>query len=455
VTALTEIPGMPSGALLGHARALREDPLATLLAAKQHGDLVKLRMGWKPLVVVSSPALAQEILVDRAEDYRKSRALRVYGEPILGTGLVVSEPPLHRTRRALIAPTFAPKRIAGFADAIVAHTEQALARWLAQDALEGCEPSIDLAGEMSRLTLHIVADTLFHAKVEGDVARVGRALEAGTEAIVQLARSAVPLPSFVPTRAGRVVRQVAEELDRIVLRIIRERRASGDDPGDVLSRLLAARDPDSGEGLSDSELRDEVMTLFLAGHETTALALTWSLALLAHHPSEARKLQEELDRTLGQRPPKLADLEHLHYTLAVLKEAMRLYPPAYVITRNSRVETTIGGVAMPRDQLVFINVYGIHRREAAFAQADSFRPERFLSEGEKLWPRCTYLPFGAGPRVCVGNHFALMEGQLALACIAQRLQLTGQVSCMAQPQAKVTLRPRQSMMLRISARAPS
>jgi cytochrome P450 len=305
---------------------------------------------------------------------------------------------------------------------------------------------------MMRLTLHVVASTLLCTRVEADVERVGTAFTAASEALMAIVRSAYPLPPHWPTPQGRKLMRAAAELDDIVMRIIRERRESKEDPGDVLSMLLSARDAE-GVGLDDVALRDEVMTLLLAAHETTANALTWALSLVASFPDVAEQLTNEVDVALSGRAPGYADLPKLPYCLQVLKEALRLYPPAYLQGRLARVDTELGGYRLPKGQLVFMNIYGIHRREQLFERAGSFLPERFAGQAERRWPKNAFMPFGAGSRICVGNHFALMEGQLVLARFAQRLVLARSITRIADGEPLITLRPRGRVAMRVSLRA--
>jgi cytochrome P450 len=265
-------------------------------------------------------------------------------------------------------------------------------------------------------------------------------------------RAPIILPPTRLTAAGRKLMRAGERLDQIVYRIIRERRASAEDPGDVLSMLLSTRDAETGEGLDDQELRDEVMTLFLAGHETTANGLTWALGLLSSHPEVAARLSAEVDQLEG-RAPSFEDLARLPYALAVFKEALRLYPPAYLVGRKSLTRTRIDRHDLPRNQVLLVNIYGIHRRAELFPDPHAFKPERFLDGAEKKLPKGAYLPFGGGPRICVGNHFALMEGQLVLARLAQRFDLKGCVERLPSTEPLVTLRPREAMRMRVVPRA--
>ena len=262
----------------------------------------------------------------------------------------------------------------------------------------------------------------------------------------------VPTPPSVPTPGNLKLRHAIRHLDEVVFGMIRERRASGVDRGDMLGMLLATRDADDGTGLSDREVRDQAMTILLAGHETTANTLAWSFYLLGRHPEVREKLEREVDTVLAGRPATVADLPSLPYALSVIKEAMRLYPPAYMLGRRATRELTIGEARIPKDQVVLVNVIGIHRRSDVFSDPDRFDPERFTPEREKALPPCGYMPFGAGPRICIGNHFALMEGQLVLATLAQKLrfELVSKEPVGTDP--LVTLRPKGGLPVRVVAR---
>jgi cytochrome P450 len=443
--ALASIPALTTRHLLGHLPAMRSDMLGLQLRAlREVGDIARLRTGTSQLVMVSSPAYAQEVLVERQEDYEKSATLTVFIRPITGDGILSSQGSRHKRRRAIVVPAFQPNRIARYHDAILSETDRVLDRF---------QPGarVDFGDQMLHLTLEIVAATLFNAKVSADVATVGRAVTEGSEAVTSLLRSLLFLPPTRFTHAGRKLLAAGRKLDDVVYRIIRERRASGEDPGDVLSMLLSTRDADTGQGLSDQELRDEVMTLFLAGHETTANALTWALSLLSAHPEAAARLAEEVDALEG-RAPRFEDLARLPYAMAVFKEALRLYPPAYIVGRTTLTETRIGAHKLPRGQVVFLNVYGIHRRADLFPDPDAFKPERFLDGAEKRLPKGAYIPFGGGPRICVGNHFALMEGQLVLSRLAQRFELARSVERLVEAEPLVTLRPKQAVRMHVVAR---
>jgi cytochrome P450 len=259
--------------------------------------------------------------------------------------------------------------------------------------------------------------------------------------------SLVPIPPFVPTPLNLRNRRAVAQLDAILYRIIRERRAQGGDRGDLLSMLLATQDEDGGS-MSDQQIRDEAMTLFLAGHETTANALSWALYLLAKNPAARARLEAEVD-ALG-RVPSYEDLKQLPWTLAVVKETLRLYPPAYILARRTIEDVTIGPHRIKKHTIVLVNVLGIHRRPDLYRSPESFDPERFLGDAEKQLPRCAYLPFGAGLRICIGNHFALMEGQVVLASLLKRLRFDLVSDVPVEPDPLVTLRPRGGVTMRVT-----
>jgi len=430
------IPRLKAYHLLGHVDAIREDALGLQRRMVREGPLMLTRLGVIDAIWVSSPALLTELLVERAEDFEKTQVLRDVLAPLIGTGILSSQGSQHRRRRAIVNPGFQAGRVSQYADAIVRTTDEVLDTMAAQAEVE-----VDAA--MMRLTLEAVCATLFHTPVAGDVQAVGEAVTEGSEAATRIFRSPVPLPMTIARHlpAGKALIDAGQKLDAVVYRIIRKRRESGEDPGDVLSMLLAARDAGSGEPLSDEALRDEVMTLFLAGHETTAVGLLWCLQLVSRHAEVAHKLESEVDAVLGDRVPTAADLPRLPYCLAVFKEAMRLYPPAYLVGRSALIDTRIGGHTVKRGALVFANIYGVHRDPALFPEPDAFKPERFLDGAEKRWPKGAYMPFSVGPRVCVGNHFAMMEGQLVIARMAQRFALAGSIRAFAEPEPMITLRP--------------
>lgn len=430
--------------IFGHLAAFRDDRAGTLLRIARDHDAAKVRMGLMPFdfVVVGSPALANEILSTRQDSFRKAPGLTIFLRPVLGSGLLTSEAEFHTRQRKLLAPAFAPKRVAAYARTMAERAER-----FACSLADG--QRMDLAEGMMRLTFEIVGKTLFDAEVDGDAAQVGEALTTVMECAMGQLGSLVPVPPAIPTPTNLRYRRAVAKLDAVVYRVIRERRRATEDRGDVLSMLLAARDED-GSAMTDAQVRDEAMTLFLAGHETTANALSWTFHLLATHPSARAKVEAEVD-ALG-RTPSYEDLSKLPYTLAVLKESMRLYPPAYVLARRAVEDVTIGPHRIKQGTICLVSVIGIHRRPELFADPDRFEPERFLGDKEKQLPRCAYLPFGAGPRVCIGNHFALMEGHVLLATIARHARFELATSKPVELEPLVTLRPKGGLPVRVQRR---
>lgn len=439
--ALLHVAGEP---ILGHLRMFRRDRVGMMLAlAGAHPEIVEVSMGLvRRLVVVSAPALANEVLVQRNASFAKAPGLTIFLRPVLGDGLLTSEHRTHEKQRKLLAPAFAHKRIAGYATAMADRAQRFTAGWR-----EG--QHVDVAEEMMKLTFEIVGKTLFDAEVGADADVVGNAVEVAMNQAVSQLGSPIPLPPFVPTPGNLRYRRAVGQLDEIVYRMIRERRRQGGDRGDVLSMLLAAKD-EAGEGMTDREVRDESMTLFLAGHETTANGLAWTFYLLARHPEIRARLEAELD-ALGH-VPTYDDLKQLPYTIAVFKEAMRLYPPVYIIARRAIEDTVVGGRKIGKNAIVIVNVVGLHKRADVFPDPERFDPERFLGDRERQLPRGAYIPFSVGPRNCIGNHFALMEAHLLLATIAQRVRFDLQRKEPAELEQLVTLRPKNGLPARVTLR---
>lgn len=411
--ARAEIPVLSGAGVLGQLRDFRERRLELQLRmAHECGDIGWFRMGPIPVLMISGPELTQLVLVEHAYEFSKSRALAKYGRPLLGAGLLTAEGAAHKRQRKLLAPAFQHARVAAYADAMAAYAENAVRSWTDGQRL-------DLAHEMTSLTLAIVGKTLFDSDVTHDTRVIGWALTDAMRYMMD-SLSTLPLPYWWPSSSARSMRRAVAALDEVVYRIIRGRRSEGTDHGDVLSALLAARD--GAHSLSDLQVRDEVMTLVLAGHETTANALAWTWHLLLGHPVVYARLQDEIGRTLRGRTPRYADLGKMPISLAILKESMRLYPPAYLIGRRALRNVRLGRHSIRRGTFVMVNVYGMQRRADLFRGPELFRVERFLGDAEQRLPRGAYIPFAAGARVCIGNHFALMEAQLLLTTIAQRVQ---------------------------------
>jgi cytochrome P450 len=443
------VPRIPGHFLFGSLPAFKNDRVNFLTSIpERYGDQCEMRLGlFFRVIVTSSPELAREILIEQEDAFVKSFGLTVFARPLLGNGLLTSEGDVHRRQRRLSAPAFMKQRISRYANTIAEFTDRHVER------LRGTD-QVDLSEEMMRLTFEIVGKTLFNADVSGDVEVVEAALTAAMENLMAQTSSLLPLPQAVPSPANLRVKRLVDKLDDVMYRLIRDRRASKNDEGDFLSMLLIARDEDGTGAMTDRQVRDEAMTILLAGHETTANALAWTFYLLAQNPDVRDRLHAEVDAILGGRRPTLDDLPHLPYSLQVFKEAMRLYPPAYMMLRRATRPVTIGKVDLRKGDMVLVDIIGMHRRADYFANPTRFDPDRFAPEAEKKLPKHAYLPFGAGPRICIGNHFALMEGQIALAHLAQHLSfdlVPGRDVVVPEP--LITLRPRGGLPMRVRSRA--
>ncbi len=425
--------------LLGVILQLRKDGPAFLQSmARQYGDVVFLPAGGQQVYFLNHPDFVREVLVTQQHKFKKSRVLE-RAKTLLGEGLLTSEGAFHLRQRRLVQPAFHRDRLAGYAATMVERACAARERWT-----EG--KVIDMSQEMMRLTMDIVSRTLFSAEVEGEADEIAKALDGvfGLFDIILMPYSEVmqklPLPMMRRFHAAK------ERLDATIYRLIRERRASGEDKGDLLSMLLLAQDEEGEGGMSDEQVRDELLTLFLAGHETTANALTWGWYLLSQNPSATARMRAEVDEVLGSRTPSFEDLPSLQCTGAVFAEALRLFPPAWAIGRRALEDVEFGGYRIPKGCVVLLSPYVTHRDARWFAEPDRFLPERWLTEDTGR-PKFAYFPFGGGSRVCIGERFAGMEGILLLAAIAQKWQFTLVPGHRVERKAQITLRPKFGMKM--------
>ena len=398
--------------LSGTMREYGADPIGAMRRWRdQHGDFVPIRFGPFPAHMAYGPAEIEEVLVDRAADFRKSFGTRML-IPLLGNGLLTAEGDEWLRHRRLASPAFHRERVEGYGRTMASYAQDSVDSWTDGEI-------VDLHDEMTALTLRIVARTLFDNDV---TARIEEVASLGTWIqdfyYLRFASLRFLIPTWLPTPGNRQLARATRRLDDVVYGIIRERRP-GEDRGDLLSMLLLARD-EQGVGMSERQVRDEVMTLLLAGHETTALALSWAFLLLDRNPGARDRLEAELAAVLGDGPASPDDVPALPYTQAVINETLRLYPPAYVTGREAIRDTTIGGTRIPKRHIVLISMYTTHRDPRFFPEPDAFRPERWLDGLEKRLPRGAFIPFGMGSRKCVGASFAMMEATLLLATIARR-----------------------------------
>ncbi|HLW79559.1 MAG TPA: cytochrome P450 [Terriglobia bacterium] len=440
-------PGPPGRFLIGRLPVINRQWLAFLeRCAREHGDVFHFRFLHLHLCYVIRPEYIESVLVTqhhnfiKAIDYRAMR--RIFGE-----GLLTSEGETWRRQRRLAQPAFHRERIAAYSRLMVAATERMLGRW--QDG-----QTLDVHEEMMRMTLEIVAKALFDADVEGSAQDVGAALNVAMTQFLSRVSTGFLIPEFLPTPANLRFKRAMRRLDQIVYGIIRERRSSGRDPGDLLSMLLEARDED-GRRMTDRQLRDEAMTLFLAGHETTANVLSWTWYLLAQHPEVEIKLADELAQVLGGRAPALEDIGRLRYCERVIKESLRLYPPAWGIGRQALGSFEVGGYRLPPKTNVFMCQWITHRDPRWFEQPERFDPDRWTEEFERRLPRFAYFPFGGGPRTCIGSSFAMMEAILLLAAVASRFMLALVPGHVVEIFPSITLRPKQGIRMRLTARVPA
>lgn len=420
------------------------DPLGFFVRlARDYGDLAYYSLAGERIYLVSDPALIRDILVTHNQNFVKGRGLE-RTKILFGEGLLTSEGAAHLQQRRLIQPMFHRERIAGYGQTMVAEAERVRDRWA-----DGA--TLDVDREMMRLTLAIVGKTLFDTDVTAQAAAIGSAMSDVVESFwlfmlpFALTLERLPLPRF------RRVRRAREALDGFIYRLIAERRASGRDHGDLLSMLIAAQDEDRA-AMTDRQVRDEAMTLFLAGHETTANALTWTWYLLGGASDVEARLHEEVDRVLQGRAPTMADIAALPFVERVVTESMRLFPPAWIIGRRAIEPYPIAGYVAPARALMLMSPYVVHRDARFYPDPGRFDPDRWTPEFKASLPRFAYFPFGGGPRQCIGESFAWMELVLLVATIAQRWQLRLVPGQAVVPKALVTLRTKNGLRMTAGAR---
>lgn len=427
-------PGHKGNFLTGNAHQFNHDRLGFLMYLSQnYGDIVHFNIGPRHVYLLNHPDYIRYVLVEHPDKFNKTPAFKKNTRHIIGEGLLTSDGEFHKRQRRLVQPAFHHQRIASYAAVMVSYTQHMLDGWQIGE-------TIDVAQEMMRLTMSIVAKTLFDADVSSNADALGKAIALGITTVSQRMGALLRLPDWLPTRANMERREANELMQRTIMKIIEQRRLSGEDKGDLLSMLLTASDAD-GSQMSDQQVYNEVMTLFIAGHETTANTLAWALYLLAQHAEIEIRLISELDDVLEGRLPKVEDLDKLRYAEMIIKESMRLYPPAWIIGRVAIEEIAIGGYTLAKGSIVLLSPYVMHHSPRYFDQPEVFRPERFAEGEEILIPRYTYFPFGGGPRVCIGQSFAMMEAVLVLATIMQRHHLTLASDQKVKMDPLVTLRP--------------
>ena len=445
-------PRAPQGrtSLRQSLRAMRENALTAHGQENFSADIIAQRILWRHMFILNEPGAIRYVLLDNAANYTKTEVGRRLLEPGLGRGLLTSEGETWRRHRRIMAPSFDPRSVAGYAPIMTDVTEALLAKW---DVLpEGSE--VDAAAAMMHATLHIISKAMFSS----DSDEIVDAVEGGVSQYQTIVRPSLFDLLHFPQWFARLVAPLPthglfDEFDRKVDLLLTERgRAPDAEPKDLLARLVAARDAETGGGMTAKEVRDQVVTIFMAGHETTSLALSWTWYLLSQHPAVEAKLHRELADVLGGRTPRNDDIANLRYTRMVIEESMRLYPPAHTTGRQPIKPDEILGHRIPAGAEVLIMPWLIHRKPQLWENPERFDPERFAPERAAERPRFAYIPFGAGPRICIGAVFAMTEAILILATIAQRYRLRLKPGHPIEPQGLITLRPRYGMQMILERR---
>jgi cytochrome P450 len=428
--------------------AMRAGQLAFFTKAhREHGDVVRFRFGWATAHLVAHPDAVRHVLVDNAKNYDKQTPGFDKLRRILGNGLLTSEGAFWLQQRRIAQPGFSRERVARFSNVMVEATDELVDSWLAPSRTE----PVDVAAAMMFVTLRIAGLTLLSTDFTREARAVGEALNLLLLQVQRAVFSPVQdMLRHLPTPHNRRVSEAMAELRRIVRTTVETRRKQQSRPDDLLTMLLEARDEETGQGMSDQQLCDEVLTIFLAGHETTANALAWTLLLSSQHPGELAKVTAEVEAVLGGEAPTAASVQKLTRTRAFVMETMRLYPPAWMITRHAVNDDSISGYPIPRDSLVFTSPYVTHRHPSFFPNPEGFNPERFVDGGVPKELRSAYFPFGMGPRLCIGQSFAMMEAVLIFARILQRVTLSRIAGEAPRPQPSVTLRPAGPVLMDVS-----
>jgi cytochrome P450 len=446
MTALVRPPGPTNRGIIGNFPLGSTDPLGLYTRwARQYGDIFYYRAFSRHIYFLNSPDFAKYVLVTNYRDFIKGEAIR-FNRRIFGNGLLTNEGDSWLKNRRLIQPAFHRDRIESYGSTIVAYTERMLTTWHDGEVR-------DIHLDMMRLGLEIVAKALFNVEIAVERDRVSVALNAVQELNSGGRMLLPPILRRLPTIGNLRYERAARQLDEIVYGLIHRRRANGQIADDLLYMLLHAQD--EGGLMSDEQLRDEVMTLLLAGHETTAVSLSWIWYLLAQYPEVEEELWSELGRILKGRSPNIQDLPHLSYTERVIKEAMRLYPPSWAIVRNSLKDFEIGGYQVPAGATIMMSQWVMHRDPRYFDEPERFNPDRWLDDRAKGTSKFVYFPFGGGPRTCIGASFAAMEATLVLATIAQRYQIRVAGDCPAEPLPTITLRPKHGIKVVLTRRVES
>jgi cytochrome P450 len=452
--AVAQAPGLrqrwrlPYGAL----RQARGDPLWFYTqAARRYGDVFRWDIGSLTFHLLSHPDHVKRVLLDRVENYPRSRFYNVV-RLATGNGLVVSEGPHWRQQRRLVQPAFHRQRIAALDVLMTTAIGRMLDGWEGH-AASGAE--LNVGEEMMRLALRIVGEALFSRDVSAETAELGRAVTVAMQYVAYRIQHVLAAPLVVPTRRNRQFQRARTTVDRLVYQMIRERRAEPAGRDDLLGMLLAARDEQTGEQMSAQEVRDEAVTFLAAGHETTAVALTWTWYLISRHPEVERRLRAEIGQVLGGRLPTSADLPRLRVCRMAIEESMRLYPPVWMMSRGVVADDAVDGYRIPAGSVVLVSQYVTHRHPEFWPNPEGFDPDRFSPEQSASRPRFAYIPFAGGPHSCIGSEFAMMEAVLAVAMTLQRFRLQLVPGHPVVPDPIFTLRPKHGVFAVVKSVAHS
>lgn len=443
-------PGPEGYPLIGAMPLLRKDPLHFLLeAVRRHGDVVSLGgFPWQKYYFINNPLDIESIFKERHKGYVRGANFQLMRD-LAGSGVFLAEGDAWRRQRKLMQPSFHMQHLTRMVDTMNGVAADMVKKWR-QVARDG--QAIDIERDLAHLALDIAVKTLFGTEVAEHAAAVRRSVQVALGHLYDRVWSLYNLPTFIPTPANRRYRQAVATINSVVYEIIAGRRQSGELGGDVLSMLLGVQDEETGEGMTDRQIRDEVVTLMVAGHETTALAMSWTLHLVSQHPEIERRLHEEIDAVLEGRQPTLADLPRLQYLNMVFKESLRLYPPFWMYTRSPLEDTAIGGHSIAAGSILVFSPYVTHRHPGYWKNPEAMDPERFTPESSAHRPLFAYFPFGHGPRQCIGQRMAELECLLTLATVLANLSPHRVPGRRVEPDPGISLRPKHGIWMTLHER---
>jgi cytochrome P450 len=443
------IPTAHGAPIVGNMLEFGGDTIKAIMDGwREQGDLVRFRVPFS-LTLVVHPDYIEHILQKNHMNYVPVPWVADAWRKVVGEGLLASSGDYWLRQRRLEQPAFHKQRIAGFAKLMTDTAAQAIERWR---GIAAKGDPVELKTEMTRLTLDILAKAMFSADWQSEASSIPAAVTVELEFMFGQLKSPVNIPEWVPTPGNRRFKRARAQLDAMVYRLIAERRRADQQSGDLLSMLIRAKDADTGESMSDKQIRDEIMTLIFAGHETVSCGLTWIFYLLSRHPDAARRLGAEVDEALGGRVPTIEDLPKLRYTTMVIEEAMRLYPPVWPIARVPLKDDTVGGYHVAAGTMLLVLPYITHRHPAFWPNPEGFDPERFAPERSEDRHRFAYFPFSNGPRKCIGDYFALIETQMVVAMVAQHFEIHLLPRSPVNPVPGITLRPQHPVLVRFEPR---